>query len=370
VPASLATRAETLRAQGDAEGALEALDALVREAPGFAPVHDARAVLLAEAGRLDDAREAYARALALDPRFARAHFGLASLGATSAQRVAMETLAANPAGLDAEARLFLLYGLVRAYDEAGDFPRAFVAAEAGAKLRRARWAGDEAAELQRLAEAGPRAAPDGEGDAAPIFVFGMPRSGTTLVEQILAGHPEVAALGETEIFEQRADLAVYRGRGRVVDKSLGNFLHIPAIRRAFPRARLVHVRRDALDCCLSIHFCLFSGDMPFPPDLAGLGRYYRGYERLMEAWRAEGVIHEVRYERVVADLEGETRALLAYCGLVWDARCLAFHENRRRVVTASLAQVRKPLYASSVGRARNYAPFLAPLREALRGETS
>ncbi len=214
----------------------------------------------------------------------------------------------------------------------------------------------------------------------------MPRSGTTLVEQILASHGQVSALGETEFFAREAEresnprrlAAAYlahwpaeaRAARRVVDKSLGNFLHIGAIRRAFPNAKLVHVRRDPLDVCLSIHLNLFAGDMPFPADLAGLGRYYRGYAALMAQWRATlgpEAMHEVSYERLVADIEGETRALLAFCGLSWDACCLAFHEARRPVATASLAQVRMPLYSSAVGRARNYAAFLAPLREALQG---
>jgi tetratricopeptide (TPR) repeat protein len=379
-----AARARALRALGDAEGALAALDALIACATRSAPAHDARAVLLAEAGRLGEARAAFETALACDPRFARAHFGLAALGGTTPERLAaMEALAAAPAPLDAGQRLFLLYALVKAYDEAGDFARAFAAAQAGARLRRTRWKGDEAEGLRRLAEAGPRSCEGGQGDPteAPIFVFAMPRSGTTLVEQILASHPEVVALGETERLAREAArepdparlAAAYlahwpteaRAARRVVDKSLGNFLHVAAIRRAFPRARLVHVRRDALDCCLSIHFSLFSDDTPFPPGLQGLGRYYRDYERLTASWSP--ALREVRYERLVADFEGETRALLAFCGLDFHPRCLAFHETQRRVATASLAQVRLPLYFSAVGRARNYDAFLAPLRDALAG---
>ena len=391
LPEGFAARARALRALGEADGALAALDALIGCAPGSAPAHDARAVLLAEAGRLSEARAAFELALGLDPRLARAHFGLAALGGTTpARRAAMEALAADATPLDLGQRLFLLYALVKAYDEVGDFARAFAAAEAGARLRQACWTGDEALGLRRLAEAGPGACEGGQGDAteAPIFVFAMPRSGTTLVEQILASHPEVVALGETEAFARLAAnerdparlAAAYlahwpaeaRAARRVVDKSLGNFLHVAAIRRAFPRARLVHVRRDGLDCGLSIHFSLFSGAMPFAPGLTGLGRYYRGYERLMAAWGATlppETLHEVRYERLVGDLEGQTRALLDFCGLAFHPRCLAFHQTERRVATASLAQVRLPLYFSAVGRARNYDAYLAPLRAALVGAT-
>ena len=215
----------------------------------------------------------------------------------------------------------------------------------------------------------------------------MPRSGTALVEHILASHADVFAFGETERFAREAGAepdpaqvaAGYlgawppaaRAARRVVDKSLGNFLHIGAIRSAFPRAKLVHIRREAMDCCLSIHFSLFSGKMPFPADLGGIGRYISGYEALMDTWRAilaPGTMHEIHYERLVADFEGEMRKLLDFCGLTWDPRCLAFHETTRTVTTASLAQVRTPLYSSAVGRARNYAPWLGALRAALDGE--
>ncbi len=389
-PEGHAARARALRARGDAEGALAALDAVVAFDPGSALAQDARGVLLAEAGRIREARAAYETALRLDPALARAHFGLASLGpATPDQRAAIEALAARPGGLDEQARLFVLYALAKAYDDCGDFARAFAAAEAGARLRLPRWRGEAEGELARLAQAArpPPEAAGGDPTEAPIFVFAMPRSGTTLVEQILASHADVFALGETEFFARQADddparaAAAYlgawpaaaRGARRVVDKSLGNFLHIGLIRRAFPRAKLVHVRRDPMDCALSIHFSLFSGDMPFPPDLAGLGRYLHGYEALMERWRADlppGALYELDYERLVADLEGETRRLLAFLGLPWDPRCLAFHETARPVTTASLAQVRRPIYFSAVGRSRNYAPWLQPLRAALDGEAN
>ena len=383
-----AARARALRALGDAEGALAALDALIARDPGNALAHDARGVLLAEAGRIGQGRVAFEAALRLDPGLARAHFGLASLGPVApAQRAAMEALASGCAALDGPQRLFLLYALAKAYDDSGDFARAFAAAEAGASLRRQRWRGDAESGLARLGEAAwPQAkATGGAPTEAPIFVFAMPRSGTTLVEQILASHAQVFALGETEFFAREAHsdpaqaAAAYlqhwptraRAAPRVVDKSLGNFLHIGAIRRAFPNAKLVHVRRDAMDCGLSIHFSLFSGEMPFPPDLSAIGRYISGYEALMATWRAAlpaDVMHEVVYERLVADLEGETCRLLDFCGLPWDARCLAFHETTRPVTTASLAQVRRPIYDSAVGRARNYAPWLGALRAALDGE--
>jgi tetratricopeptide (TPR) repeat protein len=389
----LAARARARRALGDARGALADLDAALARRPAWAAAQEARGVLLAEMGRLAEARAAYLAALGCDPAWTRAHFGLAWLGKVDAAHLAaMEALAAVAAPLDAGRRLFLLYALAKGYDDAGDCVRALASSEVGARLRAS--PSPEAAErnLRRLARAGPEAAGEtGRGDPteAPIFVFGMPRSGTTLVEQILASHPHVCALGETEVFGRLADrirepselaaayLAAWppeaRGARRVVDKSLGNFLRLTAIRRAFPNARLVHVRRDPLDCCLSIHFSLFAGETPFPGDLAGIGRYWRGYAALMADWRAAlpgEVLHEVVYERLVAEPEREPRALLAFCELPFDARCLAFHETRRPITTASLAQVRRPIYAHSVGRARRYAPFLGRLAEALQGSSS
>jgi hypothetical protein len=296
-------------------------------------------------------------------------------------------LAAGRERLDEQERLFLLYALAKAYDEAGDFARAFTAAEAGARLRLGRWSGDERAEALRMARAAPSApCLDGAGDMseAPIFVFGMPRSGTSLVEQILASHSEVFALGETEEFAVEAArapdaetlAAAYLARWpqgartarRIVDKSLGNCLEIGAIRRALPRAKLVHVRRNPVDCALSCFFCFFSDDMPFAPDLLAIGRYYRSYVELMASWRAAlppGVMHEIEYERVVADPERTARALLDYCGLPWNPACLNFHAASREVRTASLTQVRRPLYRGAVGRARNYEAYLGPLKAAL-----
>jgi hypothetical protein len=265
-------------------------------------------------------------------------------------------------------RLFLLYAPAKAYDEAGDVKRAFLAAEAGAQLRRARWIGDADAELGRLAEAAPgRAAAGGKGDLDKrvVFVFGLPRSGTTLVGQILASHGDVVTLGETERFAQEAKRhanpanlarayldalpAAARGAACVVDKSLGSALHIGAIRAAFPNARLVHVRRD-------------------PPDLAAFGRYARAHGALMQAWgRAlPGTVWRGQtYEALVTAPERETRDLLAFLGLEMHPECLSFAGARREVRTASLAQVREAPHRRSVGRWRRYTPYLAPLRGAL-----
>jgi tetratricopeptide (TPR) repeat protein len=232
-------------------------------------------------------------------------------------------------------------------------------------------------------------------------VIGMPRSGTSLVEQILASHPRVFGAGEvdhfatatSEVAERRAgaypdmiakmsdeDLRelgktyvervsrVGAAKDRIVDKLPSNFLFAGLIHLALPRARIIHVKRNAVDTCVSCYSLLFAEDQPFTYDLGELGRYYKAYEALMDRWRSvlppERML-EVRYEDLVEDLEGQARRLVAHCGLEWDKRCLAFHETKRPVRTASLVQVRKSIYASSVGRSRLYGSRLKPLTDAL-----
>ena len=243
----------------------------------------------------------------------------------------------------------------------------------------------------------------GHGDPSPlpVFVFGMPRSGTTLVEQILASHREVHGAGEIKDFEMavaelggaaggalaRPDLdmtgaqldrigANYIRRirsaapaaSRSVDKMTENFRFAGLIALALPRARMIHVRRDPLDTCLSCFSTLFTEALPYTYDLTELGRYHRAYEGLMHHWRAAlppGMMLEVRYEDVIADREGQSRRIVDHCGLEWDPRCLDFHRSERSVRTASFTQVRRPLYRTSVGRWRNYEAFLGPLIAAL-----
>ncbi len=239
----------------------------------------------------------------------------------------------------------------------------------------------------------------------PIFVIGMMRSGTTLAEQILASHPAMHGAGELPDMERlvksmprtlattdeypecaaRLDaptaaaiaedyLGTLRRLGgdalRVVDKMPFNYLRLGMIAALFPRARIVHCRRDPLDTCLSCYFQDFSGIHAFTLDLADLGCYYREYERLMTHWA--GVlpvgVFDLAYEELTADLEGVGRRLLDFCGLEWDERCLRFNESRRIVRTSSALQVRQPVYRSSVGKWKRYEAQLGPLIVALKGE--
>src|SRR5271163_969317 len=151
---------------------------------------------------------------------------------------------------------------------------------------------------------------------------------------------------------------------RIVNKMLGNFRFVGLLALALPGARFIHVQRDPLDACISSFSTLFAEDIPYAYDLRELGRYYRAYEAVMEHWRTvlpPGMMIDVKYESVIADLEGEARRVVEHCGLAWDPTCLDFHRNQRSVRTASMTQVRRPLYNSSVGRWRAYERFLGPL---------
>lgn len=236
----------------------------------------------------------------------------------------------------------------------------------------------------------------------PIFVVGMPRSGTTLTEQILASHSRVAAGGELSallnVSYQIRELSHTRepyphglckiGRiglrrmarrylaqleristaaDRITDKLPFNFMHIGVIALLFPNARIVHCRRHPLDNCLSCYFTSFADQIRFANRLETLGRYYLDYHRLMDHWHAvlPVKIFDLQYEAMVDDTEGRIRALLDYCGLDWEDACLSFHETERGVRTPSRWQVRQPIYTGSVQRWRNYASELAPLRSIL-----
>ena len=274
-------------------------------------------------------------------------------------------------------------------------------------LKRAQIAYDEAASLElfdRIRETFDatlieKKGGSGDPSEAPIFILGMPRSGSTLVEQILASHPLVHGAGELSHLgelvgglrtpgdpalafpeiAQAMDLQDFDTIGhqyatrlrqhsptaaRITDKMPSNFCFVGLIHLALPHARIIHVTRDPLDTCLSCFSRLFSAEQNHTYDLAELGRFYRKYAELMAHWRKalpEGRMLELRYEDVVGDLEGAARRMIAYCGLEWSENCLAFHKTDRPVKTASASQVRRPIYKTAQNRSRHYREFLAPL---------
>ena len=241
----------------------------------------------------------------------------------------------------------------------------------------------------------------------PVFIVGMPRSGTSLVEQILASHPQVHGAGELEdIYRMTETLSTMLGgkitypqcvmgakrrhldelaqrhlamlgkfsktATRVVDKMPHNFLALGMIELLFPGARIIHCKRDPVDTCFSIYGLPFIASHPYTDRLEHLGSYYLEYLRLMEHWKSvlSVPILEVKYEELVADQEGISRQMVEFCGLPWDERCLNFHEAERVVTTHSYDQVRRPIYKQSVARWKNYESHLTPLIEALSQDSS
>jgi hypothetical protein len=235
----------------------------------------------------------------------------------------------------------------------------------------------------------------GAPSSRPIFVFGMPRSGTTLVEQILASHPLVRGTGESAHLDTLAKTAIFlpslsgltpdgltscgqrylamAGAGvpdqlHFVDKTTTNFLYAGLISLILPKAWMIHCCRNPLDTCLSCYSLLFADGHEFSYDFGELGHYYRLYRELMAHWSnvlPSGTILDIDYEALVNDPEGQVRKILAFCGLPWDASCLRFYETQRLVTTSSLDQVRSPIYRSSVGRSQSFRPWLAELEAAL-----
>jgi hypothetical protein len=324
----------------------------------------------------------------------------------------MERLSEQLGNVPYQDRVHLHFALAKAYDDLGQHDCSFCHQLKGNALKRRQIVYDEGNTLGMFART--RAIFDkqlmhrmrtvGEPSPLPVFIVGMPRSGTSLAEQILASHPKVFGAGEFPDFPELATAALrprnsretsfpeviphisadqFRTLGeryckqlaalaptatRITDKMMINFRFTGLINLALPNARIIHTRRDPVDTCLSCFSILFTGSQPHTYDLAELGRYYRAYDRLMAHWREvlpEGAMLEVRYEELVADLEGQARRMIAHCGLEWDPACLNFHKNDRPVRTASALQVRQPIYQTSVGRWRPQDELLGPLLEGL-----
>jgi tetratricopeptide (TPR) repeat protein len=414
------------------QGRLDEAVALFREALQLLPsaeAHDRLGAALVACGDLSDAVAHYREALRLQPAYAPAYYSLSELVRQGQYALSVEekdrirNLLTAPA-LSANDRVLLHFALAYALEKEGADEEAFQHYQEGNELRRQylrqRGQGFEAERrrsfIDRIiatfsrdffARAGVGSvAPSTSGldTELPIFVVGMPRSGTTLVEQILASHTEVFGAGEVLDVQQIAlelptilgttepypecvrqltraiarDLAeryLHRlsalggSARRVVDKLPENYLHLGLIALLFPRARIIQCRRDPRDVCLSCYVQDFKA-VRFACSLDDLAAYYRAYERLMAHWREALPLSvlDVRYEELVADPEAQSRRLVAFCGLAWNEHCLAFHETRRAVQTASRVQVRQPVYTSSVGRWRRYAAQLRPLIEALGRE--
>ncbi len=338
---------------------------------------------LRAAGRQDDAIAAYRRALAIRPDFAEVYWSLANLKTWRFSRDDHAAMAALSATAGDVERAFLQFALGKAMDDEGDAARAFGHYAAGNAARRSTGGYDRAAQEDFVARTIATftssfiAEHAGSGDPSPdpIFVVGLPRSGSTLIEQILGSHSQVDGLSELPDLPAIAsglggrypdvlaglDATVLKrvgrdylertrsrrtaGRTRFVDKYPGNFLHSGLIHLALPNAAIVDVRRDPVATCFSLYKQLFARGQAYSYDLADLGHYYRSYITLMDHFETVLPGHVVRlsYEAVVDDTEGETRRLLARLGLPFEPACLRFFASTRAVRTASSEQVRRPV---------------------------
>jgi tetratricopeptide (TPR) repeat protein len=374
--------------------------------PNNAMAHDLLGNLLSEFGRFDEARECFQRAIAIAPLLAGSYYDLVrSRRVTSddeslVQR--MEAALATP-GLEAAQRLRLHLAIGKAADDLGDYALAMQHFDAADAVRRSSMAFDSAAfsiEIDRLIarctpELMARAPEVGSSDATPVLILGMPRSGTTLVEQIVSMHPEVEGGGELNFWNERgaawhrsdssknaadgnetpflakaaADyLGVLRAiapkAARVTDKMPFNFLWAGLIHLAFPRAIIIHCRRAAVDTALSIHQTHFHPGLAFPTGGTELVAYFRSYQRITDHWRSvlpADRFLEVDYEELTSAPEPVIRRIVGACGLMWHDACLRPESNPRAVKTPSKWQTRQPIYRTSVARWRRYEPWLGPL---------
>lgn len=390
--------------------------ALFRKASALGPDRPDYAYNLAAAlqflGNFDEADEAYRRVLVLDPGFYKAASARAGLRRQTVADNAIPELEAlfGAAGGDADQALHVGHALAKTHEDLGDWPAAldWLLRAKAAKAAELAYDGKADAALFRQALAPPPPVTGTSGEA-PIFIVGLPRTGTTLADRILSSHRDVRSAGELTYFglilkrmagtasnlvldaetlgaAARVDLdrlgrdyvvsarALVGAEGRFIDKMPLNVFYAGVIHAALPQARIICLRRHPADACLSNFRQLFATSFSYynyAYDLGDLARYYAGFDRMAAHWRETlpaDRYTELWYEDLVADQEGETRRLLAFCGLDWDEACLAFHENTAPVATASSVQVRSPLYATSIGRWRRYGDRLEPLVAALRAE--
>jgi tetratricopeptide (TPR) repeat protein len=394
----------TLLLGGRLAEAKSLLDKALRLAPRHVPALVAMGQVAGAEGRFAEADSLFRRAVEADPRAQAAWAALVWLRRMTSADGAWLKQAQSIAddGLPPLHEANIRYAIGKYYDDVGDFGRAFrsyrranelqkVAADPYDRDARTRFVDDMIRVYTRETLA--RASPGAADSMRPVFVVGMPRTGTSLVEQIIASHPAASGAGELGFWSEamrrhekaiRSEplgealrkklasgylrvLGAYRADAlRVVDKATFNSEYLGVIHCAFPSARMIYVRRQPIDTCLACYFQQFSQDMNFMMDLSDLAHYYRQHHRMVAHWRSvlpPGVLLDVPYEELVADPQAWTRRIVEFIGLPWDEKCLNFHETERTVLTASFWQVRQRIYDRSVGRSRNYRKFIDPLLE-------
>jgi len=381
--------------------------------PDHAEAHNFYGVALKSVGRLDEAREHILKAIELNENMFGAYANLNDLVTFDADHPLYKKIGEllDADGRDTERNLPLHYAYANALDDVGQHEAALEHYISGGRLRRAQLNYVESETFDffdRIRDtftaellANPPLA--GNQSERPVFIVGMPRSGSTLVEQIVSAHPQIHGAGEVKYLSKHMHLlrdrfpslprypeivgamnqaqftalangyldSLGQGAGeaaRVTDKLLTNYFFVGLIHMLFPQAKIINTVRNPLDNCLSAFTKLFKDDMPHSYDLGELGRYYRKYADLMDHWHQvlpAGVLTTVVYEDVVKDTEKAARELIEFIRLPWDASCLTFHDSTRPVKTASVAQVRRPIYSTAIDRYAKYGSGLDPLREAL-----
>ena len=401
-----------LQERGDTERAIAEYRRALTLRPDYLEALNNLGSSLRTQGLVDEARATFERILELRPTQVEAHCNLAQFKTYRPGDPHIDLLMSQQhrvASLCEDGRVRYWFTVGKMLEDVGRHDESFAAYAAGNSAKHAVTPWDEAAHVdlqRRIVAAFPRErltgtiAPSAEGPT-PVFILGMPRSGTSLLEQVLATLPQVHGAGEITWLAETLQSACeegahagfrfpeslaawsddelaalgrrYTGRLRelapdathVVDKLPANFMHIGLIHLMLPGARIVHSMRDPMDACFSCFSRLFSGNnLGFAYDLGAVARYWVSYHELMQHWHAAlppGRILDVSYESMVSDLESQARRLVEYLGAPWDDRCLGFHDNRRVVRTASVAQVRKPIYRTSVERWRHYERHLGEL---------
>ncbi len=400
------------------DDAIKAYEQALKVDPNFAGAYNNMGIAYRESGYFDKAADCFSRAIELDPSIAEAWNGLARTKKFKEEPSKLDALkeTARSSRMSGLAKKHAWFALGKIYDDLKQFDEAFECyrnanqnrlVPADAQKACAQMHAVASVFTGRAIETLPRIEPK-ESNPVPVFIVGMPRSGTTLVEQILATHPNAQWGGELNYFTDvvqkvnasgggatsfstdimnmtRKDLQrirdgffahfkqTRRAAGKsplvVADKTPFNFLYLGLIAMAMPDARVIHCRRDPLDTGLSIYFTDFAKNQPFTTDLTTIGEYTRGYQCLMDHWHAVNVlpILDVDYEDLIREQEAISREMISFCELTWSDRCLSFHENKRHVSTPSDWQVRQPIYDASLARWKNYEQHLDPLRQALEG---
>jgi len=388
--------------EDDINRALLAYQKAIEISPNYGSFHVATGQALRMQGKFDLAQQFFERAYELNPKDLGVLAQLLSDQKFTNAEVPLlvKAQASIDSASDSETGLVeMCFSLGKILDRLGEFDKAFAYYKRGNEIENSKNKYDAIAhenEVQRIiniysSDYFKSIGNHGNDSCRPILIVGMPRSGTTLTEQIIASHPEVAGGGERLYWSEVADRIKGRERdllqsdfseiaqacladlnsavgarnvSKVTDKLPGNYLRVGLIHSIFPNAKIIHVKRNGIDNCLSIYFQRFGGYHPYAYDLVNLAHYRAQYERLMAHWSnvmSPEYYMEFDYEELVGDLEGIGKRIIEFCGLEWDERCLRYYESGRAVKTASIWQVRQKIYNSSVDRWKHYEKFIEPL---------